>query len=634
MATSTDSQIDLTTCSICLETFKTPKNFPCLHSFCEGCLQTYITTSFGQTKGGVNCPVCRMFVSKPDDISIEEWAKNLPTNYILVSLIDLNETKSGQKLCAECARENESENACSWCVNCAEALCKSCYRSHRRNKTSSDHKLVELDKGLDRDIPLYHADVFCSEHTEEKVKVYCEDHSAICCMTCVMLNHRKCDHVRSIEDAASKLKKSKQTEEFSQNLQDLKICLTRLCKNRTISLQTLDLDLKQIRDDIDSLFKGLSCHLTKMKRNIMSEISDVEKEITSEIENEHFEIKCKIPAVENDLSLFQTSMKHAPPAQFIQAMEKLEEQKKLLENFVRDQSKTLRDIRVTFKANEKLMEISKIIQEFGEVNITRNTNYELQHSINRKLKIMTSMPTLTSKVDTGFHVTGIAFLENGQVVLSNHNSKKIELLEPRSSTILSSLSLPSFPWGIKIMRATEGSVAVEGKGLTFFNIQRDRILKVTEMKTEVNRDFVHHRGQFYIGCNRKIIVYDKLLRKVREITVNCDVGYMAVRDENTMCFTCESRGRELCCITMDGIPVFTYSQDKLQGTRGVTVDHTGYIYACGLNSRNVHQLSHNGKLQRIVYDNLPTGPYCIHFNTQGDKAVIGCEGKILLYDLE
>ncbi|KAK3083467.1 hypothetical protein FSP39_023445 [Pinctada imbricata] len=93
---------------------------------------------------------------------------------------------------------------------------------------------------------------------------------------------------------------------------------------------------------------------------------------------------------------------------------------------------------------------------------------------------------------------------------------------------------------------------------------------------------------------------------------------MAVRDDTSLCYTVLF-GRELYCITMDGTPVFTYSHDKLQDTRGVTVDHAGYIYVCGFSSKNVHQLSHDGKLQRIIFDNLPSLPYCVSLTNMVTK---------------
>ncbi|KAK3108579.1 hypothetical protein FSP39_011206 [Pinctada imbricata] len=227
-------------------------------------------------------------------------------------------------------------------------------------------------------------------------------------MTCVMLKHRKCDNVGSIEDAAEEKKKSKEMKEFSQNLQNMKTSLEKLCKNRTENLKTFENDIKNMRADVETLFKQLSDHLNKLKTNIMSEISKVEKELKPEIENEHFEMKCRIPAVENDLSLFETNMKHAPPAQFIQAMEKLEKQKEILDRFLGDQSQNLREIRITFKANEKLLELSRGIQECGEVKVSRIENNQLQHFETSKVNMLTAVPSLTSEVNTGFHVRGIA----------------------------------------------------------------------------------------------------------------------------------------------------------------------------------------------------------------------------------
>ncbi|KAK3082629.1 hypothetical protein FSP39_000758 [Pinctada imbricata] len=108
---------------------------------------------------------------------------------------------------------------------------------------------------------------------------------------------------------------------------------------------------------------------------------------------------------------------------------------------------------------------------------------------------------------------------------------------------------------------------------------------------------------------------------------------MAVRDDTSLCYTV-LYGRELYCNTMDGTPVFTYSHDTLQFTRGVTVDHASYIFVCGYSSKNVHQLCHDRKLQRIIFDNLPSRPWCVSFNKHGGKAVIGCSDKVLSYDMK
>ncbi|KAK3088683.1 hypothetical protein FSP39_022338 [Pinctada imbricata] len=401
MASSTENsaKLDLTTCTICFETFKTPKYFSCLHSFCEGCIKTYITTTFEQKKSGIHCPLCRLFVSKPEDVSIEEWSAKLPTNHILVSLIDMNESKSDKKLCTACARENESESACSWCVNCSESLCEACDRAHRRNRFTSSHELVGIETYENSELPLHHADIPCTEHPDKKVEAYCTDHSTVCCVTCVILKHRKCENVRSIEDASEQKKRSLEVKDFRQDLQNLKKSLDAMVNDRTKNLQKFDKDIQNIKAEIDILFTRMSTHLNRLKSDMLSEVSQIEKEVRPEIEDKRDEIQCKISTIENDLALFQTNMKYAPPAQFLQAMEKLTEQKLILEKFVEDQSKEIKDVEVTFEANEKYLEIEKEICLLGKVNLRKSKKDDLPQptdkfiNMNELKKILTILLT-------------------------------------------------------------------------------------------------------------------------------------------------------------------------------------------------------------------------------------------------
>ena len=82
-----------------------------------------------------------------------------------------------------------------------------------------------------------------------------------------------------------------------------------------------------------------------------------------------------------------------------------------------------------------------------------------------------------------------------------------------------------------------------------------------------------------------------------------------------------------------GTKYLKYSHENLRGTYGVTVDCAGNIYVCGWGSENVHQLNRDGKLQRIMFDNLPDRPCCISFSKDHDKSVIGCSNRVLLYKL-
>ena len=169
MAASKEAPIDLTSCPICVETFNSPKYLHCLHSFCEGCLQTFIDSALrtNSASKGINCPVCRAFVQKPDSVTSVKWAKEFPSNHLLVSIIDMNKAKSETRCCNACERDGESVTATSWCLNCCESLCAACVRYHRRHKQSSQHKVIDIGDIKDIESHIQETDIYCREHPED-----------------------------------------------------------------------------------------------------------------------------------------------------------------------------------------------------------------------------------------------------------------------------------------------------------------------------------------------------------------------------------------------------------------------------------------------------------------------------------
>ncbi|XP_078573683.1 uncharacterized protein LOC144860388 [Branchiostoma floridae x Branchiostoma japonicum] len=58
------------TCSICLELFTRPKVLPCIHTFCQDCLQHH-----ADGKDAFQCPICRLVVPCPQGVTV------LPDNF-------------------------------------------------------------------------------------------------------------------------------------------------------------------------------------------------------------------------------------------------------------------------------------------------------------------------------------------------------------------------------------------------------------------------------------------------------------------------------------------------------------------------------------------------------------------------
>nr|XP_014349300.1 PREDICTED: tripartite motif-containing protein 2 [Latimeria chalumnae] len=67
-------------CSICLDRYKNPKVLPCLHTFCERCLQNYIPAH----SLTLSCPVCRQTSILP-----EKGVCALQNNFFITNLMDV-----------------------------------------------------------------------------------------------------------------------------------------------------------------------------------------------------------------------------------------------------------------------------------------------------------------------------------------------------------------------------------------------------------------------------------------------------------------------------------------------------------------------------------------------------------------
>ncbi|KAM3616913.1 uncharacterized protein V6R79_025937 [Siganus canaliculatus] len=141
-------------CSICLDRYHNPKVLPCLHTFCERCLQNYIPPQ----SLTLSCPVCRQTSILP-----EKGVSALQNNFFITNLMEVlqRDPECSQPEACNVLESASAATACQplscpnhegkvmefYCESCETAMCLECTEGeHREHVTVPLRDVLEQHK--------------------------------------------------------------------------------------------------------------------------------------------------------------------------------------------------------------------------------------------------------------------------------------------------------------------------------------------------------------------------------------------------------------------------------------------------------------------------------------------------------
>lgn len=158
-------------CGICLDRYENPKVLPCLHTFCERCLESYIPAE----SLTLSCPVCRQ-----QSILPKQGVAALQTNFMISSLMEVLDHPSQ---CQRC----QLHPSASKCSVCSGFFCDSCSRRHQTEPETRSHRLVTLSELALREDR--RCSLACPKHRAQTLRFYCGDCETAVCVTCTDIEH-------------------------------------------------------------------------------------------------------------------------------------------------------------------------------------------------------------------------------------------------------------------------------------------------------------------------------------------------------------------------------------------------------------------------------------------------------------
>ena len=206
------------TCPVCLDHYTNPKTLPCLHSFCEHCLEELPLDKKNETYY-LSCPTCRHCTELP-----EEGAGAFPVAFTLNNFKEIYSLMKKvadpqQVTCDNCT----TANATGYCKDCSKFLCQKCMDVHKIWAPIAHHQLTSLDEVTASDVSStsqllapakQEATLTCSvPGHDDSLRYYCDTCDESICRDCAILTHK--DHKYNL--IANSFTKHKEALEKSLN---------------------------------------------------------------------------------------------------------------------------------------------------------------------------------------------------------------------------------------------------------------------------------------------------------------------------------------------------------------------------------------------------------------------------------
>ena len=180
---------DQLSCSVCLEEYRRPRVLPCLHIFCEACLEKLVGAQ--RDKLSVPCPNCR----KPAPLP-QGGVSSLPSAFYIQHLFEVREAleKVRNPKKTQCDKCGEGEVQ-GFCRDCGQFICQHCLDTHRKWRELQSHEissLNEVQETASKMVTPKKVTTLCTKHPTEPIKIYCETCDQLICRDCTVKTHR--DH--------------------------------------------------------------------------------------------------------------------------------------------------------------------------------------------------------------------------------------------------------------------------------------------------------------------------------------------------------------------------------------------------------------------------------------------------------
>ncbi|KAK3104450.1 hypothetical protein FSP39_002307 [Pinctada imbricata] len=202
---------------------------------------------------------------------------------------------------------------------------------------------------------------------------------------------------------------------------------------------------------------------------------------------------------------------------------------------------------------------------------------------------------------------------------------------------LASLNLGYYIWGVDTVDKNTGAATQKtGRKVVLFSIDDKNLTLLNPVACSYGNEILGIKSydeRLYVGSKDKIIVLDTVGSLIQGITQPSLgwIRHLSVSDDKIV----YTNFSVVQCITLRGERVFQFSSKNLSYPEGISTDSDNNIYVIGQSSRNIFQLNPQGKLHRVLLQNLPQGQInSLFFCRQTNRLVFNTGRTVHFYEMK
>ena len=260
-------------------------------------------------------------------------------------------------LCVPCQSTGETFPAVKYCINCNESLCKTCVEFHMKFGATKSHTLVDCsthDTRLLKGAKQLSTYMTCPDHDDSTVQLLCEEHNALCCLTCATTTHRNCRTVSEIKKVATGCKTSGSIDKTRTRLDEAGACMQEIIDVNAACRADFEDSKKEIPRKLEEIKTKILKIFERMESAVLEKVKNlhIDEDITMGDREEKW--KLKMNANEELLEMFDAITEVGTESQVFVTLHKMKEALVETENALSAQENQIKGQRLNLKLKDKL----------------------------------------------------------------------------------------------------------------------------------------------------------------------------------------------------------------------------------------------------------------------------------------